>query len=103
MIDRVYGASVAGIRTGLRQLERSAQRIAELPFAEVSTGTSSTPQGEPQPSDPSTSSGGLTDEIVSTLIAKRFIQAQLGVIRTADELMAEVVNLKRPKEPGNKV
>jgi flagellar basal body rod protein FlgG len=41
----------------------------------------------------------MEEDMVDLLLAKRFIQGQIGVIQTEDELLAEVVNLGRRRPP----
>lgn len=42
----------------------------------------------------------LSDDRQDLLLAKRFIQGQIGIIQTEDEMLAEVVNLGRRRSPA---
>ncbi len=99
MIDRISSTVLTGIRKGLDFFDSTATRIPGSITSNASTSSSSsTPPvtttgnlssalSEPEPS--------LEQNMVDLLLAKRFIQGQLGVIQTEDEMLAEVVNLGR--------
>lgn len=96
MIERVFGVSLMGLSRGIQDLESTAERIAR-PSSSLPA-FDSTPT-EPVPGDPPLDGGegaipDFVGDTVSLLLAQRYIEFQLGVIRTADEIAEETVNLK---------
>ncbi|MCA9425778.1 MAG: hypothetical protein KC994_11920, partial [Candidatus Omnitrophica bacterium] len=53
--------------------------------------------GQLSPGSVETSNVDLTGGIVDTILAQRFIEAQISAIRTTDEVLQESVNLTRPR------
>lgn len=96
MIERVFGVALFGLSRGIHTLEGVAERIARtpssLPFLE------SAPPETPASGLPLEPVDAVTPDFigdtVSLLLAQRYIEFQLGVVRTADEVLKETVNLK---------
>jgi hypothetical protein len=99
MIGSISSTGLTGLRNGLDYFESAAARISKTTSSLTSTPTS-TSAGSASPTGNLTSilqdnSPSLEEDMVDLLLAKRFIQGQVGVIRTEDDMLAEVVNLGR--------
>jgi hypothetical protein len=93
MITGIMFSSLAGIQNSLTQFDAAASRIASN-TSQVAAPTTVTPS-EPLSSPVVDNEPALEEDLVSLLLAKRFIQGQLGVIQTEDDLLAEAINLGR--------
>jgi hypothetical protein len=99
MIGSISSTGLTGLRHGLDYFESTAARISRTPSSLTST-TAPTTDGSASPTGNLSSvlqdnSPSLEEDMVDLLLAKRFIQGQVGVIQTEDEMLAEVVNLGR--------
>ncbi len=100
-IDKLMIQSISsilpGIQRNVQQVEGIANRLSQP--AAVPASENLTPSAPESVSDKLVAAGepGLEEDMVSLLLAKRFIQMQAGIIRTEDEMLAELVNLGRRK------
>lgn len=96
MIQSISTPLLSGIQRNLQTMEGVASRLSQA--ATIPRQESIVPANpDPAPGDVVGQEAGLEEDMVSLLLAKRFIQAQTGVIRTEDEMLAELINLGRRK------
>jgi len=83
--------ALAALRYYTRQVDRAAEQIAFAGLADVTT----EPEGEPRPAAPApeAESPDLASAMFSMLVAQRAFSAQLRVLRTADEMLRESVDV----------
>ncbi len=104
MIDRISSTALSGLRKGLADFESVAERISKTAASNLYNPSATTKPILASPSEVSEVPGeiqtSLEKEMVDLLLARRFIQGQIGIIQTEDEILAELVNLGRRRSPA---
>lgn len=77
------GSSLSGIRASLSRFDASAARVARASAAPASTGPSAEPAASPQPD--------LASEMIEQLTAKLTYDANLSVLKTADQMQQSLI------------
>ena len=84
--------ALSAIRMYSRRVDRSAELIASAGLTELPTDPSDA-AGMPGLAPASPEAADLTEAMTSMLIAQRAFSAQLKVLRTADEMLKESVEV----------
>lgn len=79
MVDSVLGAGLAGINTGIRNAQEAAQTIARAGTTEAESSDTGT---------------DLVEAIVDLKISEQQVKASAAVIRTADEIIGSIIDIK---------
>ncbi len=100
MINSISSIGLSGLHSSLDYFETASTKVSSASASAMnSTVSSSTTGTSPTSSDVlaslNESDVSLEESITDLLLAKRFVQFQVGVIHTEDEMLAEVVNLGR--------
>ncbi len=84
--------ALSALKMYSRRVDRSAGQIASFGLTDLPTDAG---DSAGMPGLPATSGGGvdLTDAMTSMLIAQRAFSAQLRVLKTADEMLKESVDV----------
>ncbi len=84
--------ALSALRYYTRQVDRAAERIAVAGLAEIPSDTEGEP-GSPAAPTGAPDTPDLAAAMTSMMIAQRAFSAQLRVLRTADEMLRESVDV----------
>lgn len=103
MIGSISSTALMGLRNGLDSFDSAASKVTRATTAALNPGSSisSTPSvstGSDVLSSLNESSVSLEESMTDLLLAKRFVQGQVGVIQTEDEMLADVIQMGRRRD-----
>jgi hypothetical protein len=87
-------SALNGLRLYSRRVDQAAERIASAGLFSIPDDTAAPPETPPGPATPTAADpGDLGDAMVSMMVAQRAFAAQIRVLKTADQMRREVVDL----------
>lgn len=104
MIGSISSIGLYGLHSAVDYYEAAASKVSSAATSAMnsSSASSSTSASTSTNSDVlaslNASDASLEESLTDLLLAKRFVQFQVGVINTGDEMLAELVNMGRRRD-----
>lgn len=92
VVDSILSVGLQGVQTGVSNARKAAEDIVAVTTADSTQGSSS--QASPVTSSDSDQTNDLATALVNLKISEHQVQASTAVIKTADEMIGTLINIK---------